>query len=97
MARTNLTLPAELIAEIDDYAGPRGRSAYVAEAVRVKLKRDRMQRIFDETRGAAKGTPSQWKDADDVYRWVRSLREGEPERRREAQIRTPYRKSKTAP
>jgi len=75
MARTNVTLPEEMIREIDELAGPRGRSAYVAEAVRVKLKRDRMRKVFDETFGAARGH-SQWRDADEAYRWVRSLREG---------------------
>lgn len=74
MTRTNVTLPTEVIAEIDELAGPRGRSAYVAEAVQARLKRDRMRRILDETRGAAVGH-SQWKDADEAYRWVRSLRE----------------------
>ena len=74
MARTNVTLPEEMIREIDELAGPRGRSAYVAEAVRVRLKRDRMRKVFDETFGAAAGH-SQWKDADEVYRWVRSLRD----------------------
>ncbi|MFI5262303.1 MAG: hypothetical protein ACHQZR_07110 [Candidatus Limnocylindrales bacterium] len=79
MARTNLTLPLDLLAQVDAYAGPRGRSAYVAEAVRLRLKRDRIQRILEETRGAATG-PSQWRDSDEVYRWVRSLRQAEDER-----------------
>ena len=74
MLRTNVTLPAEMIDEIDEIAGPRGRSAYVAEAVRVRLKRDHMRKVFDETYGAARGH-SRWKDADEVYRWVRSLRD----------------------
>ena len=75
MARTNVTLPEEMIQEIDEMAGPRGRSAYVAEAVRARLKRDRMRKVFDETYGAASGH-SQWQDADEAYRWVRSLRDG---------------------
>lgn len=73
MARTNVTLPEEMIHEIDEMAGPRGRSAYVAEAVRARLKRDRMRNVFAETYGAA--GHSQWKDADEAYRWVRSLRD----------------------
>jgi metal-responsive CopG/Arc/MetJ family transcriptional regulator len=77
MVRTNVTLPSEVMDEIDEIAGPRGRSAYVAEAVQSRLKRDRMRKIFDETRGAAVGK-SQWKDADEAYRWVRSLREHDP-------------------
>jgi Arc/MetJ-type ribon-helix-helix transcriptional regulator len=74
MARTNLTLPEELIREVDEYAGPRGRSSYVAEAVRYRLKRDKLRRVLDETYGAATDR-SQWMDADEAYRWVRSLRE----------------------
>lgn len=74
MVRTNVTLPSELMDEIDEIAGPRGRSAYVAEAVQARLKRDRMRRILDETYGAAVGH-SQWKDADEAYRWYRSLRD----------------------
>ena len=62
MVRTNVTLPPRSSDEIDEMAGPRGRSAYVAEAVQARLKRDRMRRILDETYGAAVGH-SQWKDA----------------------------------
>ena len=77
MVRTNLTLPPDLLREVDALAGPRGRSAYVAGAVRRQLRHDRMRTIFDVTRGAAAGR-SQWADADAVYRWARSLREDEP-------------------
>jgi Arc/MetJ-type ribon-helix-helix transcriptional regulator len=83
MVRTNVTLPSEVISEIDALAGPRGRSAYVAEAVRARLKRDRMRKVLDETYGAAVGR-SQWKDPDEAYRWVRALRE---DRTREDRIR----------
>ena len=76
MIRTNVTLPAEIMSEIDGLAGPRGRSAYVAEAVQARLKRDRMRKILAETYGAAAGR-SRWKDADEAYRWVRALREDE--------------------
>lgn len=74
MIRTNVTLPAEVISEIDELAGPRGRSAYVAEAVQARLKRDRMRRVLDETYGAAAAHASR-KDAADAYRWARSLRD----------------------
>src|SRR3972149_5632585 len=75
MARTNLTLPVELIREVDEVAGPRGRSAYVAEAVRYRLKRDKLRRGLDGTFGVTGGT-SEWRSPDEVYRWGRSLREG---------------------
>jgi hypothetical protein len=74
LVRTNVTLPADVLEEIDELAGPRGRSAYVAEAVLARVKRDRLRRVLDDTHGAAVGH-SQWKDADEAYRWVRALRE----------------------
>jgi hypothetical protein len=74
MTRTNVTLPSDVIREIDALAGPRGRSAYVAEAVLARIRRDRRRRILEETYGAAAGT-SGWRDADEAYRWLRSLRD----------------------
>ena len=60
MARTNLTLPEELIAEVDAIAGPRRRSRYVADAVAQRVKRDRLLRAIDASAGsliAAGGRP----------------------------------------
>jgi len=33
LVRTNITLPAETLAIIDEVAGPRGRSAWIAEVL----------------------------------------------------------------
>lgn len=73
LARTNLTLPEELLREVDALAGPRGRSAYVAEAVAQRVKRDRLQRALAETRGAMAGRPGR-RNREEVLRWVRELR-----------------------
>ena len=81
LVRTSVTLPAEVVSQIDELAGPRGRSAYVAEAVHARLKRDSMRRVLDETFGAAAGR-SRWRDADDAYRWLRSLRDDTARRTR---------------
>src|SRR3972149_6028446 len=67
--------PVELTREVDEVAGPRGRSAYVAEAVRYRLKRDKLRRVLDETFGVTVGT-SEWRSPDEVYRWGRSPRGG---------------------
>jgi hypothetical protein len=58
LARTNLTLPAPLLVEVDALAGPRGRSRYVAEAVAQRLKRDKLAAAIDATEGvlARRGT-----------------------------------------
>ena len=74
--RTNLLLPADLVEALDRAAGPRGRSRYVAEAVRDRLRRD--QRLTDVR--AAAGI---WRDhplfptSEAVVKWVRELRREE--------------------
>jgi len=74
LARTNVTLPSELLEEVDELAGPRGRSQFVAEAVAAKVKRERLRKALDASRGALVGTPS-YMTPDESYRWIRSMRE----------------------
>jgi metal-responsive CopG/Arc/MetJ family transcriptional regulator len=74
LTRTNVTLPEELLREVDDLAGPRGRSQFVADAVKWKVKRERLRRALDAARGAFIGTES-YMTPDEAYQWVRSMRE----------------------
>ena len=74
LARTNLTLPEELLREVDELAGPRGRSQFVADAVKARVKRERLRRAIDGTRGASIGTPS-YMTPEESYRWIRSMRD----------------------
>jgi len=76
LARTNLTLPVELLREVDELAGPRGRSRYVAEAVAQRVKRDRLGKAIRDTAGIMVGKPG-WMSPDEVLQWVRDLREEE--------------------
>lgn len=76
LARTNLTLPEELLREVDEIAGPRGRSRYVAEAVLQRVKRDRLGQAIRETAGIMVGKPG-WMSPDEVVRWVDELRSEE--------------------
>ncbi|MEX0626618.1 MAG: hypothetical protein WD402_08735 [Chloroflexota bacterium] len=76
LARTNLTLPKNLMAEVDQLAGPRGRSRYVAEAVAQRVKRDKLGRAIRETAGILVGTPYQM-TRDEVTTWVDGLRSEE--------------------
>jgi len=76
LARTNLTLPVALLAEVDALAGPRGRSRYVAEAVAARVKRDKLGKAIRETAGIMVGTPSQM-TRDEVTAWVDALRSEE--------------------
>jgi metal-responsive CopG/Arc/MetJ family transcriptional regulator len=73
LTRTTVTIPEELMAEVDRLAGPRGRSAFVAAAVEEAVKRERLRQAIEETRGVLAGSET-WGTADDVYRWVREQR-----------------------
>lgn len=74
MSRTNVTLPEQLLREVDQLAGPRGRSQFVADAVAAKVKRERLRKALDATRGVAMGTPD-YMGPEESYRWIRSMRE----------------------
>lgn len=80
LVRTNLTLPDELMAQVDALAGPRGRSAFVAEAVAARVKRERLRAALGAARGVYRGTSFEM-NADEAYRWVREQRADEPEDR----------------
>ena len=76
LARTNLTLPEDLLAEVDSIAGPRGRSRYVAEAVAQRVKRDKLGKAIRDTAGIMVGKPG-WMSPDEVVAWVDFLRSEE--------------------
>ena len=73
--RTNLMLPKELVDEVDHFAGPRGRSRYVAEALAEKLRRDRLREAVVATAGALRASDyPHWRTSEEVVAWVRQLR-----------------------
>lgn len=76
LTRTNVTLPADLLAEVDRFAGPRGRSRYVADAVAQRVRRDALGTAIRETAGAMVGRPGHM-TPDDVAAWVEELRNEE--------------------
>lgn len=76
LVRTNITIPEEVLAMVDSLAGPRGRSAYIAEAVRKQARRDSAIRIVRETAGVLKGSKT-WGDTPEEYdRILREVRDG---------------------
>jgi metal-responsive CopG/Arc/MetJ family transcriptional regulator len=73
--RTNLLLPKELVEEVDRFAGERGRSRYVAEALRQRLKRDRLREMIDATAGAWSADQyPEFATSELVVDWVRARR-----------------------
>ena len=72
LARTNLTLPEDLLAEVDELAGPRGRSRYVAEAVAQRVKRDRLHRAIRQTAGVVRTERLSREQVSDLVDQLRS-------------------------
>lgn len=68
--RTNLLLPEELVDALDRVAGPRGRSRYVAEAVRERLRRDERMAAIEAAAGSWRDHPL-FPTSDAVGEWVR--------------------------
>lgn len=72
---TNLSLPKDLVEELDEFAGQRNRSAFVEEAIRYRLRRERVRRAWEAARGAWAGKgPPEWNEPNGVVNWVRGLR-----------------------
>lgn len=74
LARTNLTLPEELLREVDSIAGPRGRSRYVADAVAQRVKRDRLLRAIDASAGSLVPSNGRGLTRDEVTSLIADLR-----------------------
>jgi len=73
--RTNLLLPEDLVKRLDEVAGPRGRSRYVADAVEKQLRRDRQKEAFEATFGTLSVDDyPYWSTPEKVVGWVQELR-----------------------
>ena len=49
--RLNITLPEELVRQLDDLAGPRNKSRFIAETLRQKIERmqnEQLQALLEE-------------------------------------------------
>jgi len=55
--RAHITLPEELVAEIDAAVGPRGRSAFLVETAQAELRRRRLLAFLGDPKPV-------WKDED---------------------------------
>jgi metal-responsive CopG/Arc/MetJ family transcriptional regulator len=72
---TNLTLPSDLIAEVDAVAGARGRSRFIEEATRAALRREQLRAMHRSVGGALRAEDyPEWSTSDDVVAWVRRSR-----------------------
>jgi hypothetical protein len=81
--RTHISLPEELVREIDEYAGPRGRSTFIEDAVRRKLLNERQKRAIERAAGLPPLDPKKhphWATPELTSQWVHDMRRADDER-----------------
>ena len=78
LVRTNVTLPASVLEQVDRIAGERGRSRYVAEAVAQRVRRDELGAAIRETAGVMVGRPG-WMSPEEVDGMLDELRSDDSE------------------
>ena len=71
----NLSLPEDLVADLDEVAGPRKRSAFAEDALRRAIKREQFRIAGEKAAGSLdmRHYPH-WRTSEDVVRWVREMR-----------------------
>lgn len=73
-------LPEELVEQVDRFAGRRKRSAFVEDAIREKLARERLGRALRETAGSLDiADYPEWSTPERISEWVRSIRRQDEE------------------
>jgi hypothetical protein len=75
LVRTNITIPEEVLAYVDEVAGPRGRSAYISDLVAREVKRERALKIIRETAGALRDSTSWGRTPEEIDQTLRELRD----------------------
>lgn len=76
--RVHITLDEDLVREIDELTGPRGRSAFIEEAVRRAVDQERRWRLMRSAVGAISDRGHPWDE--NVARWVHGSRRSDPRR-----------------
>lgn len=83
MARVNVMIPVELIEEIKRTIGPRERSKFIVKATQEKLERIKLEKALKEAASSwSDELHPELKTQDDINKWVRELRQENPERLR---------------
>lgn len=78
--RLHITMPRELVRDLDKVAGKRGRSDFIRKAVAKEVEWERRWQHFEKAFGSFKGKKHEWDD--DPAAWVRKQRRSIHPRRR---------------
>jgi Arc/MetJ family transcription regulator len=76
--RVHITLSDDLVRELDRRAGSRGRSAFIAGAVRHALEDERRWELIESALGSIEDEGHDWDD--DPAAWVRAQRNADATR-----------------
>ena len=71
--RINITIPKNLIDELEKEVPPRGKSGFIAKAIEEKLERERREKAFIELRDA----PPAFTHIKDAAKYVSQMRKNE--------------------
>lgn len=70
--RVHISLDEDLVRELDELVGPRGRSPFIADAVREKVDRARRWRLIESAFGSISDSGHEWDE--DPAAWVHEQR-----------------------
>lgn len=76
--RMHIELDDQLVEQVDELAGPRGRSAFVREAVERAVDQARRWAALEAAAGSIPDTGHDWDE--DPAAWVREQRSSDPRR-----------------
>jgi len=76
--RVHISLDEDLVRELDELAGERGRSSYIEEAIRQRVDRERRWRKIWSAVGSISDEGHPWDP--DVAKWVHDSRREDPRR-----------------
>lgn len=76
--RVHIDLDDALVKEVDELAGPRGRTAFVKAAIEDALDQKKRLKLFRSAIGSIPDTGHEWDD--DPAGWVHRQRFGDPSR-----------------
>lgn len=87
--RTHISLPDAMVEEIDEFAGARGRSKFIEDAVRAKLQHEKLGQALKLLKELGPLDPAEhphWATPQLTSQWVRNLRDDDM-RMRESRLR----------
>lgn len=71
----NLSLPEDLVKDLDEVSGPRNRSGFAEQALRRAIKREKWRIAGERYAGSLKAEDyPHWRTSEDVVAWVRMMR-----------------------